>query len=186
LPYPRGRNEIDTGQYDNDKDVFSGSGGASLYKALMLKDIGLFDEDFFAYYEDVDLSFRAQLAGWKIKYSPEAIVYHHVGATSVKMGHFAAYQTAKNIPLLYLKNMPLKLFFKYLPLALFWYTRMLAAHIIKGGRLAFIKGFFVMLYILPKKILERHKIQKTKKTSAGYIDQLLIHNRPPKLPKEVK
>src|SRR3989344_8539381 len=63
LPYPRGRREANLGKYDDQKEVFGASGGASLYRHKTLRQIGLFVEDFFAYYEDVDLSFRAQLAG---------------------------------------------------------------------------------------------------------------------------
>src|SRR5690606_20741179 len=76
LPFPRGRGEAKLTKYDNDTRVFGASGGASLYRASMLKEIGLFDEDFFAYYEDVDISFRAQLAGWKVLYVPTAEAYH--------------------------------------------------------------------------------------------------------------
>ena len=73
LPYPRGRGEPVSDVYDDFVQVFAASGGASLYRVSMLEKIGLFDEDFFAYYEDVDLSFRAQLAGWKVRYVPEAL-----------------------------------------------------------------------------------------------------------------
>jgi GT2 family glycosyltransferase len=85
LPYPRGRGEPVNDSYDDQIDIFAASGGASLYKVKMFKDIGLFDEDFFAYYEDVDLSFRAQLAGWKIRYCPKAIAYHQIGPPAVKL-----------------------------------------------------------------------------------------------------
>jgi GT2 family glycosyltransferase len=73
LPFPRGRDEVDHGQYDDQREVFAGSGGASLYCAEMLRQIGLFDERFFAYFEDVDISFRAQLAGWQVRYQPTAV-----------------------------------------------------------------------------------------------------------------
>jgi len=57
--------------------VFGACAGAALYRKRMLDDIGLFDEDFFLLYEDVDLSFRAQLRGYRCIYVPDAIVYHH-------------------------------------------------------------------------------------------------------------
>jgi GT2 family glycosyltransferase len=72
LPFPRSRGE-NTVFAHNDGLVFGASGGATLYRSEMLRDIGLFDEDFFAYYEDADISFRAQLAGWKVNYTSEAI-----------------------------------------------------------------------------------------------------------------
>src|ERR1039458_27404 len=54
LPYPRGRGEPTSNRFDKQLDVFAASGGASLYRVKMLKEIGLFDKDFFAYYDDVD------------------------------------------------------------------------------------------------------------------------------------
>ncbi len=102
LPYPRGRGEKEIDKYDGDATVFAASGGASLYRVKALRETGLFDEDFFAYYEDVDLSFRAQWAGWKVRFAPEAVAYHKIGATSGKNKGFATYQTMKNQqPLLY-------------------------------------------------------------------------------------
>lgn len=85
LPYPRGRGETDVDAYDTATEIFAASGGASLYRVAMLKQIGLLDEDFFAYYEDVDLSFRAQWAGWKVVYVPGSIVYHATSSTSKRM-----------------------------------------------------------------------------------------------------
>ncbi len=64
-------------KYRQREEVFSGSGCASLFRREMLDEIGLFDEDFFAYAEDTDLGWRARLAGWKACYVPEAVVYHH-------------------------------------------------------------------------------------------------------------
>jgi len=70
LPYPRGRDEEDLDAYDDAVDIFGGSGGSTLYRAAMLRDVGLFDEDFFAYFEDIDLSWRAQLRGWRAQLAP--------------------------------------------------------------------------------------------------------------------
>ena len=81
----------------------------------MLKQIGLFDEDFFAYYEDVDISFRAQLAGWKVAYAPKAVAYHQIGATSSKIKGFTTYQTMKNLPMLLWKNVPAGLLISVVP-----------------------------------------------------------------------
>jgi len=105
LPFPRNRNDK-TVKAPKCEFVFCASGGAVLYKTQMLREIGLFDEDFFAYYEDIDISFRAQLAGWKVFYNSDAIAYHKRGETSKKMPGFAVYQTFKNLPLLFIKNVP--------------------------------------------------------------------------------
>lgn len=181
LPFPRGRGKRDKGQYDSKTEIFGASGGASLYSVSMLKDIGLFDEDYFAYFEDVDISFRAQLAGWKIYYAPRAIAYHHIGGTSGKVSGFTTYQTAKNFWFVYTKNMPSYLYFKYLPLACYWYSRMFAARLVKGGSIPFIKGWLAGLLLFPKKLSQRFIIQKHRTVSVAHIDSILYHDRPPKI-----
>jgi GT2 family glycosyltransferase len=74
--YGRGGEEPDKGQYDRQLDVAGACAGACLYRKKMLETIGLFDESFGSYYEDVELSWRAHKAGWKAKYVPGAVVYH--------------------------------------------------------------------------------------------------------------
>ena len=73
--------EIDQGQYDREEYVFSACGGSAAYRRSMLDQIGLLDEDFFYSCEDVDLAWRAQLAGWRCVYAPNAVVYHKLKAT---------------------------------------------------------------------------------------------------------
>ena len=77
----RGRGKT-SDAYNEKEYVFGACAGAALYRTEMLRDIGLFDEGFFLLYEDVDLSFRAQLRGYKCIYVPEAVVYH-VGSGSI-------------------------------------------------------------------------------------------------------
>jgi len=76
----RGSQQIDAGQYDKSEYVFGATGAACLYRRKMMDDIALdgeyFDEDFFAYREDADLAWRAQLYGWKCLYAPKAVAYH--------------------------------------------------------------------------------------------------------------
>jgi GT2 family glycosyltransferase len=76
----RGSEERDDGQYDEFEYVFGGSGAAALYRREMIDDISIagefFDSDFFAYREDADVAWRAQLLGWKCLYTPLAVGYH--------------------------------------------------------------------------------------------------------------
>lgn len=181
IAFPRGRNQEDTGQYDSSQEVFGASGGASLYRTETLKDIGLFDEKFFAYFEDVDISFRAQLAGWNIHYEPKAVAYHHVGATSSKLGSFTRYHSVKNLFMLYTKNMPGWLYWKYLPLFSYTMLRMLVSSTLKGGLWAYIRGVGYFLWSLPEILMDRRKIQKSRKVPTKYINSILYKNRPPKI-----
>lgn len=183
IPMPRGRNQADTGQYDQPESVFGASGGASLYRATMLKEVGLFDERFFAYIEDVDISFRARLAGWGIRYTPKAIAYHHVSATTSKMvSSFARYHWIKNYLMAYTKNMPTKLYWKYFPLFLAQYLRYGLSSTLRGGFWAYLRSSWRFLVLLPSVLADRRKIQGSKKVSADEIDKLLVHSRPPKIP----
>jgi len=180
LSYPRGRGESDINKYDELTDIFSASGGASLYRVSALQEIGLFDDDFFAYYEDVDLSFRAQLAGWKIAFIPKSIVYHKIGATSSKIKGFTTYQTVKNLPILFFKNVPTRYLFKIgIRLALTQILFVLRA-ISRGQIWAVTKGVFKSVFIVLIKVpKKRHSIQSNKKVSDEYIWKMIVHDLPP-------
>jgi GT2 family glycosyltransferase len=179
LPFPRGRNDVDSTQYDTTETVFGASGGASLYRTDMLKNIGLFDEDFFAYYEDVDLSFRAQLAGWKIVYAPKAVAHHKVGASSDKIPGFTTYMTIKNLPWLFWKNVPYQLMPTLLPRFLISYIAITLSSTAKGKFIPTLKGLFITSVLFPKKLLQRHKIQKNRRVDVGYIRSIITYDLPP-------
>jgi GT2 family glycosyltransferase len=179
LAYPRGRGEKDQGQYDNEEEVFAATGGASLYNCQMLREIGLFDEDFFAYYEDVDLSFRARLAGWKIVYAPKAVAHHKIGATSGKIPGFTTYMTIKNLPMLFWKNVPLALLPKMLPRFTIAYSSIVLSSLAQGKIIPTAKGLAVSLFLSPKKLYQRIKIQSARAVTPSEISKLLTYDLPP-------
>lgn len=88
--FDRGQNEYDKGQYDTIEQVFAVCGAAPLYRKSALESIKIneeyFDEDFFAYKEDVDLSWRLNLAGYKNMYYPKAVAYHGRGLEQPQKG----------------------------------------------------------------------------------------------------
>lgn len=179
LPYPRGRGEKVSDKYDDFVQIFGASGGASLYRTSMLQEIGLFDEDFFAYYEDVDISFRAQLAGYKVRYVPESIAYHQIGATSSKISGFTTYQTIKNLPWIIWKNAPFSVFVRVFPrFAVAYYLFILSAAW-KGNAWAAMKGATVSFVLLPKKLIQRLVIQHRRKVTSRYIWDIMTHELPP-------
>jgi GT2 family glycosyltransferase len=181
LPFPRGRDEIDQGQFDSadQRLVFAGTGGASLFRTKMLHEIGLFDQDFFAYYEDVDLGFRGQLAGWKAAYEPRAIVRHRLHATSARIPNFTRYHAHKNAIYVYHKNMPAKLWWKYLPWFLTGMAVMAANSLRRRQFTPLLKAYGVALIKTPATIRKRWWIQRQRKASADDIDALLYHALPP-------
>ena len=179
LPFPRSRNEPASAA-PKAGYVFGVSGGASLYNANLFRAIGLFDETFFAYYEDVDISFRALLAGYKAYYQPVAIAYHKQGATSSKIPGFAVKQTMKNLPLLFIKNVPTRM----LPTigVRFWlayaliFIKALLSRNFAAALTGYLQGvWFFWTHAVP----ERRKIQTNKKVSDEKINQILFHDLPP-------
>jgi hypothetical protein len=183
MPFPRGRNQVDSGQYNASEAIFSAPAGATLYRSDLFSGIGVFDQEFFAYLEDVDISFRAQLAGWRVIYQPKAEVYHHVSATGSRLGHFTRYHYIKNFYMLYAKNMPWRLYWKYLPLFAYQAARLFASSVVKGGGWAYIQGATRAFLLTPHIIRERRRIQKSRLVSVESIDAQLYKHRPPRIPR---
>jgi GT2 family glycosyltransferase len=105
----KGRLEVDRGQYDRPGEAFFPSGCAGLYRREMLNEIGLFDEAFFAYADDVDLGLRARLAGWQCVYVPSAKVYHKYSASSSAHSPFKAFLVERNRIWVLLKYYPIEM-----------------------------------------------------------------------------
>lgn len=179
LPYPRGRGETNIHKYDRETDVFGASGGASLYRIAMLQEIGLFDEKFFAYYEDVDLSFRAQLAGWKVRYVPSALVYHATSTTGNKIKGFFTYQTMKNLPMLLIKDVPRALLPTVVPRFTLVYCAFFFSALQRRQMVYALRGFGRTLLYLPALFQERLHIQNSRKVSIEYIKSILLWDLPP-------
>jgi len=112
--FQEGHNEKDLGQYDKTTEVFGVCAGAALYRAKMLDQIGLFDEDFFAYYEDVDLAIRARLFGWKSVCVPQAVIFHIHSATLGNDSPFKKYLLERNSYYYIIKNLPRKVIMLFL------------------------------------------------------------------------
>ena len=174
-PYPRGNGQKDTGQFDKPEYIFGACAGAAFYRKEVFEKIGLFDEDFFAYLEDIDLSFRAQLAGFKCYYEPKAVCYHKRGGSSISTYRFQVKMNERNVVWLRLKNYPFSLYLKYQP-------RFVISRIIKFIKLLKTNGFKVFLSALYGYLLgliqilgqipKRRSIQKMKTVSSEYIYSL--------------
>ena len=101
-------------------DVFGACAGAALYRREMLDEVGGFDEDFFAYLEDVDLAWRARWLGWQARYAPAARVYHIHSGTGGEGSAFKTYWLARNKIQMLIKNYPLPQLWLYLPMILLY------------------------------------------------------------------
>lgn len=174
-PFARGHGDKDTGQYDTPEFIFGACAGAAFYKKEVFNKAGLFDEDYFAYLEDLDLSFRLQIAGYKCYYNPEIVCYHKRGETSKKISGFNIRLSEKNLIALRLKNYPLSIYLKYTPL--FFLARVLRYYkfikyyppvIFRSA----VKGYLKGLSEIPKSLQKRRNVQKTKSVSTKYLESL--------------
>jgi GT2 family glycosyltransferase len=132
--FDRGSKLTDRGQYDQFEYVFGGTGAACLYRRLMLEDIAIngdfFDSDFFAYREDADLAWRAQLFGWKCLYTPFALAYHVRHVLPEKRSSLSAsinMHSVKNRWLMRIKNMTADLYARH------WLAITLRDGVVIGG-----------------------------------------------------
>ena len=139
-------------RYTKQKRIFSACGGAALYRKRILDEIGTFDENFFAYFEDVDISWRANSLGYKNVYCPTARCYHIAGATTgaVRYNPFKSIQSGRNSILLPYKNQPiLMLVLNFIPMLLGYLLKVLMFRL-RGFGGDYAKGFREAWAALPK------------------------------------
>ena len=156
-----------------DEEVFSACGGASIYRNDILIKIGLLDENFFCYLEDIDLSYRARIYGYKIKTCKASRCYHVGSATSgSRYNDFKVSISSRNNIYLIYKNMPiLQIIINIIPL-LIGTTIKLLFFIKKGFGKAYIKGIVEGF----KNIKKIDKIHIRKAFIYGKIEFYLIKN----------
>jgi GT2 family glycosyltransferase len=100
----RAYQELDRGQYQLTEEVFAFCGGAVCFRTEALRQAGVFDDDFFLYYEDTDLSWRLRALGWRIRYQPAAVARHIHSASSVEWSPLFVFHTDRNRLLMLTKN----------------------------------------------------------------------------------
>jgi GT2 family glycosyltransferase len=140
-------------------EVFGPCGGAALYTRTMLDEIGLFDEDFFMYLEDVDLACRARLAGWTCLLQPQARVLHAHSATAGEGSPFKSFQLGRNKIWTLIKNVPDPFLERHWP-EIVGYDLMASAYgFAKRRDSALILGRLAALQQLPRFLEKRSVIQ---------------------------
>lgn len=110
----RGFGEEDHGQYDRVEEVFCACGASMLLRRKMLDEVGSLDPDFFCYYEDTDLSWRARLRGWKVVYTYKSLVYHVHTGTATEWSPFFTFYVLRNRHFMLFKNAPFGMFYRSL------------------------------------------------------------------------
>ena len=174
IPINRGVWKEDTGQFDQDTYIFGACGGAVAFRRSMLNEIGLFDEALFMYCEDVDLNWRAQLAGYRCLFVPQAVVYHHLSATGG--GTLASYYTGRNTILVLVKSVPGVVWRKHFPKIIKAQLKItydaLSAWRGQAAR-ARLRGQLAGLVNIPRWLRKRHHVQATQCVSDAYLESLL-------------
>ena len=155
--------------YENPEWVFGACAGAAIYRTEMLRQVGLFDEDYFLLYEDVDLSFRAQLKGYKCRYVPAAIVYHKASGS---IGHDSAssvYYSHRNLEWVYIQNMPGRLILRTLVSHILYDVGAFFFFATRGRMNDFVKAKWDALKGINTALKKRKSIQGSKKVNDAYI-----------------
>lgn len=155
-------------QYNKPMEIFSGKGACLLCKKSVLKKTGLFDKNYFAYFEETDLCHRVWLSGNKVLYWPNTSVCHLQGGASKQMvPAFILYHSFKNIICTYIKNLSIKYLIKVLPLILLLYQCAFFGYLFTGKlgvAWAFQKSIMWNIYNLPKTLKKRKFVQNKIRT----------------------
>ncbi|WP_297980577.1 glycosyltransferase family 2 protein [uncultured Methanobrevibacter sp.] len=142
-------------RFNEKKEIFSSCAGAALYRKSVLEELGCFDDNFFAYVEDIDLSYRAQINGYRNFFNPDSIVYHYGSATSgSRYNEFKVRLAARNNVWLVYKNQPI-------PQKIINFIFLFCGFLIKY--LFFVRKGFGSVYLsgLKEGLRTRNKIKKT-------------------------
>jgi len=169
-----GYGQKDKGELKKEIEIFAPGGVAPLYKRKMLEEIGLFDEDYFAYSEDLDLGFRGRNVGWKAYLSPNAKLVHLHSQTGGVASKFKAYYAERNTLFTAVKNLPLKdlLLFPFYDFKLkLSYLKNKNSSVEKlNAKIGIIKMIWILvkarlslIYHLPKLLLKRWRIKINEK-----------------------
>jgi GT2 family glycosyltransferase len=173
IPSKIGHGEPDGAPFDEEREVFGACAGAALYRRSLFAAIGLFEATFFAYIEDVDISFRARLAGHRCLYVPTAVVYHVGSATAGRNSDFALRLATRNQLLLVVRNYPWPCIVTRLGKVLhaqYWLVRGAA----KERRLRVVLAAYgSFLCHLPGALAARGSIQKTRRVGLAELEQVL-------------
>ncbi|MCU0579382.1 MAG: glycosyltransferase family 2 protein [Desulfobacterota bacterium] len=178
--------EEDRGQFGSEEEVFAGCGANLLLRREMLREVGVFDPNFFMYYEDTDLSWRARLKGWKVFYAPQAIIRHiHCGTSQEWSPSFIFYTDRNRLAMLFKNGTWSSVTREWGGYGLRFLEGIfqLSRDLLRRGKTPHTpwavskirsKVLFSLFCWLPRLVKERHFIQKTRSVSKAGIDRWLV------------
>ncbi len=148
--YRIGTMERDSEEYRQDRESFGACAGAAIYSRCYFEKVGLFDADFFAYLEDVDLNMRARRHGLRCMFIAAAVIYHIGSASSgSKINRLTVRLSTRNNILVLAKNYPLRLFLRFLPAICIYQVAWLFFCVKKGMFLPYLTGVYEGLRMFP-------------------------------------
>jgi GT2 family glycosyltransferase len=151
------------------RDVFGACGAAFMIPKAVFDEIGGFDEDFFLSHEDVDLSYRAQLRGYRCRYVADSVVRHRGSSSIGRSSRAAVYHGQRNLEWVYVQNTPLSILLRTLPGHVI-YNLAAAAHFTRHGHLrTFVSAKLAAIAGLPRALRKRARIQRTATVAARTI-----------------
>ncbi len=156
-------------------EVFSPCAAAALYARHAYLDVGGFDEDFFTYYEDVDLGFRLRLRGYRCLYVPQAVVYHIGSSTFGVASDFAFYYAHRNLVWSFIQNMPAQLLWWYLPAHLLANLIYVVTYTLRGRGGVLWRAKWDALRGLKHALQKRHEIQSRRLADSADLMRVMEH-----------
>jgi GT2 family glycosyltransferase len=165
---------LPSGQYGlQPEEVFSACGAAALYLREDFLQLGGFDEDYFSYFEDVDLGFRLHLAGKKCLYIPDAVV-HHVGSASTgKRSNFSVYYGYRNMIWTFFKNMPSPLIWFLLPLHILTLLFFVIYLSMRGQGKVILRAIRNAVLGMPNVMKKRRHVQRNRRMGSSDLLQVM-------------
>lgn len=174
--YNRGKEDPEEIYYLQPEHVFGACAGAALYRKELFDNVGLFDEDFYAFLEDVDLSFRAQMQGYRCLYVSSARVYHIGGATFGDMAERCLFYGNRNRLYFLAKNMPAWFLVRHSLSILAYSLINILLYTAKGKGMAVAHGYFEGLRTIGP-FLEKRKETLAKRTvQINSVDAIMDRN----------
>ena len=168
----------DGSKFSKNKEIFSASGGSVIIRNSLFKEVGYFDEKFFAYLEDVDWCFRAQLLGHKGLFVADSKIFHHVSATTKKFSTLGEYLTVRNTLAMIYKNFPAKLKRKYFFNIVYAQLARIFMDLNIKRILSCLRGQIGFLLMIPKLKKDRKKLFDKSVLDVPYIDSFVVTSKP--------
>ncbi|MEW5982070.1 MAG: glycosyltransferase family 2 protein [Acidobacteriota bacterium] len=166
--FKRGHGEPEINYHDAG-EVFGACGAAFMIRKELFEELGGFDEDFFLVYEDVDLSYRAQLLDHRCVYVPEALVIHSGSATLGTASALAVFHGQRNLEWVYVKNTPWQLLLRTFPGHVV-YVAAAALHFGRSGHfIPYLRAKWAALRGLPGVLVKRRVAQRSRRARLGVL-----------------